>query len=220
MAAGPSNAKVISNSGGHRKRAAPDHEGQRIHLAGAAHHQIGGGPGGGGQQQQQQAERRGRSGGLVQAVPADQRHTRGCQHHRHALGQPHPFARDEHGQTDGEEHLALHHQRGQARRHVSAHGPEQQAELARAQQHAKRRQPPPRDTAGRGMKKIQGSADSEKRSAASRKGGNSASPHLMTTKLVPPDKHHGQGKKQVTDWHEEPMVARPRRPFDESFPAH
>ena len=28
-----------------------------------------------------------------------------------------------------------------------------------------------------------------------------------------------QGKKQVTDWHEEPMVARPRRPFDESFPA-
>ena len=83
-------------------------------------------------QHQRDAQGRGHAVGMRE----DHGQARSREEQRAPLVATHALAPDQNGQTHREEHLRLHHQRGQPRRDVALHRDVEQAELPHADQYA------------------------------------------------------------------------------------
>ena len=196
MRAGPSSHSAQRQQRRHGEQAAPDHEAERVDPAGAPRDQVGPGPAQRRRQDHGQAEGRDRAAVAVRSRSGDagrgQRQRgdlHGCSRSRPS-SMARPMVKNTWVWITSEARPGVMSAR--IARNSSPNWP------CRA---ARRRPPACASGPAAGARTAGREEASAKRSAANRKGGSSARPHLMTTKLVPQTEHHEQREQQVRGGH-------------------
>ena len=181
-----------------RERTRPHHEAECVDAPGRAPDEIAQGPGEGRADHEHDAECR--HAGLRRYVRRDDRQAADGQRERGPLQGLQAIAVDHGGQPDREEHLRLDHQRREAGRDVRAHGPEQQPELADADQGAERRQ------LGPGHRRLRDEEDErqERERVAQRREGvgrEGVEAQSDDDEVRAPDRDDREGEQQVGQGH-------------------